>query len=144
MVDDEGSFAGAAAKEMQEELGLTIKEEELTNLTELAFGPESASESASASDADDPHAALHESQASAIYPSPGGSDEFVPLFLYEQKVPRETLQEWTGKLTGLREQGEKITLRLCKLEELWRVGGRDAKALSAWGLYEGLRREGRL
>ncbi len=45
-------------------------------------------------------------------------------------------------MTGLREEGEKITLKLVKLEDLWRVGARDAKALAALSLYENLKREG--
>jgi hypothetical protein len=41
------------------------------------------------------------------------------------------LDEWTGKLTGLRDEGEKITLKLVRLEDLWWEGARDAKALRA-------------
>jgi len=44
----------------------------------------------------------------------------------------------------LRDEGEKITLKLVKLEDLWREGARDAKALGAWALYDGLRRSGKL
>jgi ADP-sugar diphosphatase len=127
MVDD-GTFSGAAAQEIKEELGLEIPESELTNLTELAI-PKSEKEG-------------HLTRA--IFPSAGGCDEYVPLFLHVRRVPREQLKEWTGKLTGLRDEGEKITLKLCKLEDLWREGSRDAKALGAWALYDGLRREGKL
>jgi ADP-sugar diphosphatase len=109
--------------------GLEIRESELTNLTELAIPP-------SASDA--------EQLPRAIFPSGGGSDEYVPIFLHEMRVPRDTLKKWTGKLTGLRDGGEKITLKLVRLEELWREGARDAKALGAWALYEGLRAESKI
>ena len=44
--------------------------------------------------------------------------------------------------TGLRDHGEKITLMLCPLEDLWRTGARDAKALSAFALYSGLKSDG--
>ncbi|KAG4426903.1 hypothetical protein IFR05_017614, partial [Cadophora sp. M221] len=75
---------------------------------------------------------------------PGGCDEYIPIFLHEKRIPREQLKEWTGKLTGLRSEGEKITLKLVKLEDLWLEGARDAKALAAYALYEGLKRSGKL
>lgn len=128
MIDDSGSFAGAAAKEIEEETGLKVPEAELINLTQLALS--------SAADAE----GLHQ----AMYPSGGGSDEFIALFLWQKRVKRDTLGEWQGKLTGLREHGEKITLKLVPLKDLWKEGGRDAKALCAWALYEGLRREGKI
>ena len=79
-----------------------------------------------------------------MFPSAGGCDEYVPLFLHTKKIPRDQLKEWTGKLTGLRDEGEKITLKLVKLEDLWKEGARDSKALGAWALYEGLQKEGKL
>lgn len=108
-------------------IGLEIPEDELTNLTELAIP-----------------AMNGEKVAQAMFPSAGGCDEYVPLFLHVRKVPREQLKGFAGKLTGLRDEGEKITLKLVKLEDLWREGGRDSKALGAWALYEGLRKEGKL
>lgn len=128
MVDDAGGFAGAAAKEIEEECGLRIEVGELVDLTALAM-----------EGADN-----EEGLQMGVYTSPGGSDEFIPIFLYQKRVKRESLSEWTGKLTGLRDHGEKITLKCVKLEGLWREGARDAKTLAAWALYEGLRREGKL
>lgn len=130
MVDD-GTFSGSAAKEIKEELGLSIPGSELTNLSELAVPASSAGEEG-------------EKLPQAMFPSAGGSDEYVPIFLHEKRVERETLKEWTGKLTGLREHGEKITLKLVKLDDLWKEGGRDSKALAAYAMYEGLKREGKL
>jgi 8-oxo-dGTP pyrophosphatase MutT (NUDIX family) len=130
MLDDSGTFAGAAAKEIAEETGLQIPADDLINLTETTFSS---------------HASDDEEQLQqGVYPSPGGSDEFVPIFLWQKRVPRQQLKEWEGKLTGLRDHGEKITLMLCPLEKVWRVGGRDAKVLAAWALYEGLRKEGKI
>lgn len=80
----------------------------------------------------------------AIFPSPGGSDEHISIFLHEKRVPREQLKDWTGKLTGLRDQGEKITLKLVKLENLWKEGARDGKTAAAYGLYIGLKGEGKI
>lgn len=126
---DHGTFAGSAAKEIKEELGMEIREDELINMTELAI-PESSGAA--------------EETPRAMFPSAGGCDEYIPLFLCEKRIPREQLKEWTGKLTGLRDEGEKITLKLVKLEDLWLEGARDAKALGAWSLFEGLKRSGKL
>ncbi|KAI9793697.1 MAG: hypothetical protein M1816_007592 [Peltula sp. TS41687] len=130
MIEDDGSFSGAAAREIQEETGLEIQESELVDLTGLALPSTEDS--------------TGERLGTGVYASPGGSDEYLPIFLYQQRIPRDQLESWRGKLTGLRDHGEKITLSLSRLEDLWREGGRDGKALAAWALYDGLRREGRL
>lgn len=130
MLDDSGTFSGGAAKEIEEETGLKIPAEDLIDMTELAL-PKSSSD-------DEEHL------QQGVYPSAGGCDEFVPLFLWQKRIPREQMKEWQGKLTGLRDHGEKITLMLCPLEKVWRVGGRDAKVLAGWALYEGLKKEGRI
>ncbi|KAH6630550.1 hypothetical protein B0J18DRAFT_463398 [Chaetomium sp. MPI-SDFR-AT-0129] len=135
MVDDGGSFAGQAAKEIEEELGIVIKEGELVNLSELALG--GGGEQMGDVDGSLP-------LPKAVYPSAGGCDEYIPIFLHERRVPRAQLGEWTGKLTGLREEGEKITLKLVKMKDLWKEGARDAKALAAVALWEGLRKEGKI
>lgn len=127
MVDDAGSFKGAAAKEMEEELGITISEDQLTCLSDLAVPR---------GDGDD-----KEGLPRAMYPSAGGCDEHVTIYSYEQRIPRRQLKEWSGRLTGLRSRGEKITLKVVPMQDLWREGARDAKALAAVALWEGLRRE---
>lgn len=132
MVDD-GTFTGSAAKEIKEEIGLEIPETELINLTELAI-PEKLG------DGDQGEEVI----GGGVYPSAGACDEFIPLFLHEKRVPRNTLKEWEGRLTGLRDEGEKITLKLVKVEDMWRVAGRDAKALAAWALWEALKKDGKL
>ncbi|KAI1080088.1 hypothetical protein F5B20DRAFT_113891 [Whalleya microplaca] len=133
MVDEGGSFAGTAAREIQEELGLEIPAAELRCLSEMAAAANRASDSGS-----------DEGLPIAMYPSAGGCDEHIPIYMHERRVPREQLSEWTGKLTGLRDQGEKITLKLVAMKDLWREGARDAKCLAALALWEGLRREGKL
>ena len=130
MLDDSGTFSGRAAKEIEEEIGLKIPAQDLINLTELAL-PKASSDG-------------EEQLQQGVYPSAGGCDEFVPLFLWKKRIPRRQVEEWQGKLTGLRDHGEKITLMLCPLKDVWKVGGRDAKVLAGWALYEGLRREGRI
>ncbi|KAF4976672.1 hypothetical protein FZEAL_6697 [Fusarium zealandicum] len=127
MVDDAGSFKGAAAQEIKEELGVTIHEDELTCLSDLA-APEDNSEGL----------------ANAMFPSEGGCDEHITIFSHEKRVPRDQLKEWSGRLTGLREHGEKITLKLVPMKDAWKEGARDAKCLAALALWQGLRQEQKL
>lgn len=53
---------------------------------------------------------------------------------------RLQIENLKGKLTGERTEQEKITVRLLDYERLLEVGGRDAKTLAAWSLYEYLKR----
>lgn len=129
MIDDSGTFSGAAAKEIEEETGLTVQEDELIDLTELALGANN-----------EPDEVLQ----NAIYPSPGGSDEFIPIFLVRKTMKAQEIEDLQGRLTGLRDHGEKISLKIVKLKDAWKVAGRDAKTLSALCLYDGLRREGKI
>lgn len=71
MLDGDGHFAGVAAKEMEEETGIQITEDQLIDLTQLAYGD----------------------QYRGIYPSPGGCDEFIRLFAFKKAVAREELQD---------------------------------------------------
>lgn len=124
MIDENDDFAGTAANEIKEETGLVVPRRELINLTELALaGTE-----------------IDEGLEAAMYPSPGGSDEFIAIFLWEKVMDRQEIENMKGKLTGIRMQGERITVRILNYEELWRVGARDAKTLAAWSLYEALKR----
>ncbi|ETI24901.1 hypothetical protein G647_04271 [Cladophialophora carrionii CBS 160.54] len=125
--DDEDAFVGAAATEIQEETGLTVRREELVDMTELAVAVR-----------DDGNDHLQR----AVYPSPGACDEFVALFFCEKVMARRDIERLRGKLTGNRTEGEKIQVRLVEYDHLWREGARDAKTLAAWALYENLVREG--
>ena len=129
MVDDAGTFKGAAAKEMEEELGITINEDELKCLSELAVEGES----------DD-----GEGLPPAMFPSAGGCDEHVTLYSYERMVSRKELEDWSGRLTGLRDHGEKITLKIVPMQDAWKAGARDAKALGALALWQGLKGLGKV
>jgi ADP-sugar diphosphatase len=128
MLDDNGTFTGAAAKEIKEETGLEIQEKELVDMTRLANQKTN-------------NVTEQENLQDAVYPSPGGSDEFIPIFLSRRRMSRDEIEGLKGKLTGLRDGSEKITLKLCRLDELWKTGGRDGKTLAAVTLYEGLRRD---
>ena len=62
MLDMSGSFVGAAAKELQEETGIIVNEKGLIDLTEKAFKGTAYNH---------------------VYPSAGGCDEILRLFLYQ-------------------------------------------------------------
>lgn len=134
MIDDSGSFAGAAAKEIEEETGLSIKESELVDLTALTTGLSS----------EDGGRGTEQHLQKGVYPSPGGSDEFIPIMMARKKMEGKDIEALRGKLTGLRDHGEKITLKIVKLADVWKVGVRDGKTLAAVSILEGLRREGKL
>ncbi|KAI1833125.1 hypothetical protein DTO013E5_5536 [Penicillium roqueforti] len=131
MLDDSGTFAGGAAKEIHEETGLRVEQGDLIDMTSLAL--QAAQEPG-----------YGERLQAAVYPSPGGSDEFIPLFLCQKSMPVKEIEGLQGKLTGLRESGEKITLKIIPLADLWKEGIRDGKTLAAWALYQGLKQEGLL
>lgn len=134
MLDNSGTFAGGAAKEIHEETGLSIPQDELIDMTALA----------SASLSEDSPSHEEDYLQKAVYPSPGGSDEFIPVFLCQKRMPRKEIEAMQGRLTGNRNEREKITLKIVRLEDLWKEGLRDGKTLAAWALYEGLRKEGRI
>jgi ADP-sugar diphosphatase len=115
MLDHSGDFAGIAAKEMKEECGLSISDTDpcLVDLTEFAYGD----------------------RFRGVYPSAGGCDEFLRLFVYHKDVSQEKLDKLKGKLTGNRDHGELITLKIVPLADLWKEAP-DSKALSALYLFE--------
>lgn len=121
---DNGTVKGAAAKEIEEECGIVVKEEDLVELTPMQR--EDGGE-----------------EENGVWMSPGGCDEVIRFFLVKKTVSRGKLEEMKGRLTGLREEGEKITLRLVRWEEVWR-STRDAKVLCAWAVARGMEGEGRL
>lgn len=123
MIDDEGTFTGAAAKEVKEETGLDIPVSEMIDLTGKALKSAKGSES---------------HLKKAMYPSPGGSDEFIALFAWEKRMSRMEINELKDKLTGV--DNEQIKVKLVAYDEIWREGARDAKTLGAWALYEGIQR----
>eukprot|EP00897_Mesotaenium_endlicherianum_P009047 jgi/Mesen1/8170/ME000438S07270 len=117
--DDKGDFVGTAAREVEEETGIQIKAAHLVDLTAL----------------------LHASTGRKMFPSPGGSDEEITLFLHRCSVPRETIQRLQGQETGLRDHGELIQLHVVPYPDLWRSSP-DSKVLAALALYEAGMRQG--
>lgn len=114
MIDDEHeTVAGIAVKEMEEECGIKISPHDLIDLTELAL-EETVRNG---------HIPI-----AAIAPSAGGCDEFLRYMYLEKNVTLEELTEMKGRLTGLRDHGEYITLHVVPMSDLWKVSG-DAKAM---------------
>lgn len=121
------TFKFAAAKEVEEETGFKIPIDELVDMTDPALQNSEHSK---------------QNLNNAMYPSPGGCDESIALFVWEKELDRMEIEELRGRLTGVRKQDEMITLRVRPYEDLWKEGARDAKTLAAWALYEGLTRSG--
>lgn len=124
MLDQSGNFSGVAAHEMEEETGLIIHQDELVDLTLLAYGDQ---------EGEDP----------VVYPSMGGCDEFQRFFLFRKQVTAQELADMEGRMHGCEGEHEQISLKLVPYENLWR----ETRALGAHGcilLYEKLRAEGKL
>lgn len=137
MIDGDSNFAGVAAKEIEEELGMVIKQTELTCLTDKVGDIRRARKATKVPGSDNKpeSAAEAENIPFAMYPSAGGCDEYIKIFSHEKRVPRSTLHEWEGKYGGLRDEGEMITLKVVPLSDLWLEGAMDSKALAAVALY---------
>lgn len=133
---DGNTFKGSAANELKEEAHLTVNEDELINMSELALATEDAGVE------EDGQRKEEEYIEAAMYPSPGACDEFIPIFLCQKQLTRRHIEWLKGKATGLRNDGESITLKLVPLKKAWREGARDSKALAALALYDGLVKEG--
>ncbi|KAJ0103927.1 hypothetical protein J7T55_004253 [Diaporthe amygdali] len=135
MIDGDSNFAGVAAREIKEELGMVIKQTELTCLTDKVGEIRQARDAKKGAGTGKPDATKDENIPFAMFPSAGGCDEYIKIFSHERRVPRSTLQEWEGKYGGLRDEGEMITLKVVPLEDLWLEGAMDSKALAAVALY---------
>lgn len=138
---DGGSLKGAAANEIEEEAKLKVKESDLVDLSQLTVEdvpvtPWTKTNSTSTN--------ASEAVENAMYPSVGACDEFIPIFLCQKRLTRRHMDWLKGKATGLRDEGESITLKLVPVSRAWREAGRDAKALAALALYDNLKREGQI
>jgi len=115
MLDGSGNFAGVAAKEIEEELGLKIAASALTDLNAVA------------------------GITGGIFLSPGAADETMHFYCIELTVSEDELAAMNGKATGLIEEGEQICLEIIALDDLWKVG--DAKTIVAYTLYKKLQEQ---
>ncbi|KAF9585877.1 hypothetical protein BGW38_000268 [Lunasporangiospora selenospora] len=121
MLDGSGDFVGKCAEELKEECGITLENDKLIDMTQLAYG----------------------SDWSGVYPSAGGCDEFLRLFVSYKDMDWTQLQELEGRLGGLRDHGESITLTLVELKNAYKAAP-DAKLLSALALLQALKAEGKI
>ncbi|KAK3012977.1 hypothetical protein RJ639_010432 [Escallonia herrerae] len=119
--DNKGDLVGTAVREVEEETGIHLNLDDMVDLT--AF--------------------LDPSTGCRVFPSPGGCDEEISLFLYRGNVSKEVITQLQGKETGLREHGELIKVHVASYENLWRMTA-DAKALMAIALFEMAKKEGLL
>lgn len=102
MLDGSDNFVGAAAKELEQELGSDFK---ITFDELVPLGD-------------------------AFFPSPGGCDERIKLFACVHKVSRAFVEELEGRHTGCLEENERITLKIVPLEDLANLP--DAKSQLAY------------
>ncbi|PPR97183.1 hypothetical protein GOBAR_AA23477 [Gossypium barbadense] len=135
--DDKGDFVGTAVHytpafviftdmlmfclSVEEEIGIRLKLEDMVDLS--AF--------------------LDPSTGFKVFPSPGGCDEELGLFLYRGRVDKNIITQLEGKETGCVKHGELIKVRVVPYEKLWHTTP-DAKALMAIAIYEMAKKEGLL
>ncbi|XP_061982402.1 nudix hydrolase 14, chloroplastic isoform X2 [Populus nigra] len=113
LLSSEGETYAVLTEQVEEETGIHLKLGDMVDLT--AF--------------------LDPSTGGRVFPSPGGCDEEISVFLYRGCVGKEIITQLQGKETGLRENGELIKVRVVPYKELWRMTA-DAKVLMAIALYE--------
>lgn len=117
MIDEENNgeakdnvFVGAAARELEEEIGLKIAS--TSDLIDLTNGKE-------------------------LYLSPGLLDETMRFYLHKVEMPKEDIEAMQGQLRERTEgsENEVITLRIVPIEDIHSAGVQDAKTFLALGLY---------
>jgi 8-oxo-dGTP pyrophosphatase MutT (NUDIX family) len=109
MVDGADDFAGAAAKELEQELGIKINKRDLIDLGARA------------------------GILGGIFTSPGLLDEKLTVYAYTKSITRAEKDELDGRITGELAEGETITVKVVPFEYLARMN--DAKSLIAYFLY---------
>ncbi|GFZ06926.1 nudix hydrolase homolog 14 [Actinidia rufa] len=121
LLESEGETYVVLTEQVEEETGISLNLEGMVDLTGF----------------------LDPSTGCTVFPSPGGCDEEINLFLYRGHVGKEVITQLQGKETGLREHGEFIKVHVIAYEKLWRATA-DAKTLVAIALYEMAKKEGLL
>lgn len=116
MLDDETeSVTGIAVKEMAEECGIVVTRSiDFVDLTNMAFCGTAV--------------ATGRLPIAALAPSAGGCDEMIRYLYLEKKVTVAELAAMQGRLQGLRDHGEYISLAVVPMDEVWKISG-DSKAI---------------
>jgi 8-oxo-dGTP pyrophosphatase MutT (NUDIX family) len=114
MCEGDESLLDTVIREAREELGLTIERESLTNIGKSLWG-------------------MDPSDHPQMYTSPGFSSEIIHVFTYCENVSADFLESLRNRRTGLKSEGESITLKVIPLAELVRHT-RDMKSLAAYML----------
>eukprot|EP01028_Stygiella_incarcerata_P014400 TRINITY_DN950_c0_g1_i1.p1 TRINITY_DN950_c0_g1~~TRINITY_DN950_c0_g1_i1.p1 ORF type:complete len:321 (-),score=111.33 TRINITY_DN950_c0_g1_i1:70-900(-) len=118
MLDGSGQFKGVAAKELKEEVDLVVDAPHLFDMTEEVYG----------------------SEWPGMFPSIGGCDEFLRLFLHYRHVSEEELKVIESK-TGGCEGEDIIRVKLARLDDAYKLTP-DAKTLCSLFLYEKMKKNG--
>ncbi|KAL0246297.1 hypothetical protein GEMRC1_007509 [Eukaryota sp. GEM-RC1] len=118
MLDDRGQFVGTAAKELQEETGITVCTSELVDLVQ------SVSNSSG-------------HRYPGIYMSPGGCDEYIKMYYCEKKMSMKEIDDVHNRLGGEGDH-EKIRCRIIAESDLLTTVA-DAKALCCYALLDKIR-----
>ena len=116
MMDEDGNFFGVAAKELKEEMGLRVHQDDLIDMLQVNKMGNT------------------EEGGDGIFMSPGGCDESIRFYLYRTDMQPDELKSLQGKCTGNLEEGEKITLEIMELKDL-SIKCADAKSFVALYLY---------
>ncbi len=120
MTDGDGNLTGVAAKEVRQETSLVLSAADLFELSSsVAPG------------------------VPGIYTSPGGCDEYLRYYLFRKEVDQAFISELQGKLTGVAEENEYITLKILPLVTACQTLS-DGKFWTAYGLYQAALGQGRI
>jgi ADP-sugar diphosphatase len=111
MMDNSGDFAGTAAKEIKEETGIIIHASDMMSMT---FN-----------------------HPNGLFPSPGGCDEAIKIYLFIARIRKEDLNTLKGTRTGNAEEGETITVDITRYENL-HLQTNDMKTICACYLYDNM------
>eukprot|EP00698_Gefionella_okellyi_P008149 TRINITY_DN2006_c0_g1_i2.p1 TRINITY_DN2006_c0_g1~~TRINITY_DN2006_c0_g1_i2.p1 ORF type:complete len:163 (-),score=37.98 TRINITY_DN2006_c0_g1_i2:129-617(-) len=119
MMDGDGNFVSVAAKEIAEETGLTISQNELIDMTKLM------------------HQQGVGEDLPGLYTSPGGSDEFVRMVACVKHVDDGVIKQLHGRSMGVANEGESITVEVVPWSNFI-VSTSDAKSVAAYALFNHL------
>jgi hypothetical protein len=128
MLDDEMDACQVAVRELEEETGLLAEEKDLIDLTEFAY-PKSTNGAFEAGTAGSM------TNVQGVYSSPGGSDEFIRMFVLERTLPMQEIMALHGRKHGCASEDEQITLQVVQYDDLWRRCP-ESNVLATIFLYE--------